>query len=77
MKVLNSGTLSVCANGLRGPDWKEKEVEKDVEKEGGEIYVKNIKSVFLFFMASYKKGGRPEIPLNFYEFSTIMRKVKV
>ncbi len=33
MKVLNSDTLSVCANGLRGPDWKEKEVEKDVEKE--------------------------------------------
>jgi hypothetical protein len=33
MKVLNSGTLSVCANGLRGPDWKEKELEKDVEKE--------------------------------------------
>jgi len=51
--------------------------EKDVEKEGGEIYVKNIKSVFLFFMASYKKEARPEIPLNFYEFSTIMRKVKV
>ncbi len=33
MKVLNSDTVSVCANGLRGPDWKEKELEKDVEKE--------------------------------------------